>query len=322
MKHSLALGVLAAAAAAASWSLAYVVPFFIGDYSLFDFALLEFLLSGALSLGLMWRRADAVRRLEPRDWAMAFALGAIGYAGYFLTVMGAASYAGPVIAPAFLGLVPVVLAIAGNVRERTVSWRALMVPLAFATVGLLLVNGGDFARAEAPQMPSMLLGIALAGSAVALWTLFGVLNQSALLGRPQMEADVWTALILVGAGLAMLIFLPVGLWAGVFEFPRLGLRWNVAAPLFIWAGALAVFANVGGAMAWTFASQRLPVVLAAQLITMEPVAATVLGLLVHHRLPTVSEVLGMAVLLIGVLVAVSLFARPAPAGGLQASTLN
>ncbi len=38
--------------------------------------------------------------------------GFIGYVGYFLTVMVAAVYAGPVIPPAFLGLVPVVLAIA------------------------------------------------------------------------------------------------------------------------------------------------------------------------------------------------------------------
>ena len=62
-------------------------------------------------------------------------------------------------------------------------------------------------------------------------------------------------------------------------------------------------------MAWTFASQRLPVALSAQLITMEPTSATVLGLFVHHRWPSVAEVLGMIVLLTGVVIAIGTFAR-------------
>ncbi len=52
---------------------------------------------------------------------------------------------------------------------------------------------------------------------------------------------------------------------------------------------LAIFSNVGGAMAWTFASQRLPVALSARLITLEPASATVLGLLVHRRWPSVGR---------------------------------
>ena len=218
-----------------------------------------------------------------------------------------------------LGGTFVVLAIAGNLHERTVSWKALALPLTLATVGLLLVNGSGFARSGALEMRSLLIGIPLAILAVALWTMFGLMNQSALAKRPQMDAGVWTALIMTGAGLAMLVFLPVGLLLGLFEIPRLGLRWEVAGQLIIWGAALALFANVGGAMAWTFASQRLPVGLSAQLITMEPASATVLGLLVHRRWPSVAEVVGMVVLLISVVIAIGIFTRstnelPEPAG--------
>jgi len=62
-------------------------------------------------------------------------------------------------------------------------------------------------------------------------------------------------------------------------------------------------------MAWTFASQRLPVALSAQLISVEPAAATILGLLVHHRWPAPAEVAGMALLLSGVLIAIRIFTR-------------
>lgn len=302
-------GMVAAVLAAISWSLSFIVPFVIGKYSLFDFALVEFVFSGVLSVGLLWQNAKAVRTLKLNDWFAACSLGLIGYVCYFLAVMSAAVYAGPVVAPAFLGLVPVVLAVAGNLRQRTVSWSSLALPLTLATIGLLLVNGSGFMQSGGLQTKSLLLGIPLALLAVTFWTLFGLLNQSALAKRPHMDAGVWTALIMAGAGLAMLVFFPVGLLMGLFEISRLGLGWDIAGPLIMWGAGLAIFANVGGAMAWTFASQRLPVALCAQMITMEPASATVLGLLVHRRWPSIAEVLGMVLLLIGVIIAIGIFTR-------------
>jgi drug/metabolite transporter (DMT)-like permease len=303
------VGIIAAGVAAFSWSLSFIVPFVIGKYSLFDFTLVEFVFSGVLGLGLLWRNAAVVRALTLHDWLAASSLGLIGYIGYFLAVMGAAVYAGPVIAPAFLGLVPVVLGIAGNLRERTVSWTALALPLTLAAIGLFLVNGSGLIHAGGLQSKSLLFGIPLSILAVTLWTSFGLLNQRALAKRPQMDSGIWAALIMVGAGVAMLVFFPIGMLLDLFEIPRLGLHADTAGPLIMWAAGLAIFANVGGAAAWTFASQRLPVALAAQMITMEPTSATILGLLVHRRWPTVMEVLGMIVLLVGVIVAIGIFSR-------------
>jgi drug/metabolite transporter (DMT)-like permease len=301
------LGIVAALFAAIAWSLNFIVPFVIGDYSVFDFALFRFMISGLLGFGFLAYKAKIVSTLRPRDWLMAFWLGLIGYLGYFLSLVGAAIYAGPVIAPAFLGLVPVVLAIAGNLRQRTVSWKALILPLMLATVGLLLVNLSSVNPTSAQTMRSLIVGIPLAIGAVASWTWFGLLNQSALAKRPQMDAGVWTALIMAGAGLGMLAFLPIGLVLGAFEIPRLGLHWHVAAPLYVWGTSLAILASIGGALAWTFAARRLPVALAAQLITMETIFGTVLGLLTHHRWPTLAESVGMILLLVGVVIGIRIF---------------
>jgi drug/metabolite transporter (DMT)-like permease len=309
MKRSMFAGIIAAAVAAFSWSLSFIVPFVIGPYSLFDFTLVEFVVSGFLSAGLLWRNAPAVRKLTLDDWLVGCSLGLIGYVGYFLAVMAAAIYAGPVIAPAFLGLVPVVLSIAGNLREQTVAWSSLALPLGLAAAGLLLVNGSGLLQAGGLQSRSLALGIPLAISAVTFWTSFGLLNTSALARRPNMDVGVWTALIMAGAGISMLAFFPVGFLFGLFEIPRLGLHWNTAGPLIMWAIGLAVFANFGGASAWTFASKRLPVALAAQMITMEPISATILGLLVHQRWPSVMEILGMIVLLVGVIIAIGIFSK-------------
>src|SRR5260370_1385117 len=192
-------GVIAALLAALAWSLNFIVPFVIGDYSVFDFALFRFLMSGLLGFGFLACNLKAVGRLRLADWLMAFWLGQIGYLGYFLAVAGSAIYAGPVIAPAFLGLVPVVLAIAGNWRQRTVSWRDLMLPLSLSAVGLGLVNSGSFNPASPGKLESVALGISLALVAVGLWTWFGLLNQSALAKRTQINGGVCTALIMAGA---------------------------------------------------------------------------------------------------------------------------
>src|ERR1700704_1828521 len=163
------IGLIAAIFAALVWGLNFIVPFTIGDYSIFDLALFQYVISGILSGGFLALNAKSVRSLQARDWRAAFLLGLIGYLGYFLSLTGAAIYAGPVIAPAFLGLVPVVLAIAGNLRQRTISWKKLALPLGVAAVGLLLVNGSGFERASAVQLRSLSIGVPLAILAVTLW---------------------------------------------------------------------------------------------------------------------------------------------------------
>lgn len=307
MNSSKSMGIVAALFAAFAWSLNFVVPFVIGDYSVFDFALFRFGVSGVVAVGFLIWKWDAIRVLRMGDWLAAFGLGFIGYLGYFLSVAGAAIFAGPVIAPAFLGLVPIVLAVAGNLRQKTVSWSALILPLALAAVGLAFVNAGVFDPASTTSTRSLIVGIPLAVAAVSLWTWFGLANQRALAQRPRMDTGVWTALILVGGGVEMLVFMPVGLTLGVFNFPQLGLGWDVAGSLYLWSISLAFLASVGGALAWTFAAQRLPVALSAQLIVSETVFGTIFGLAVHGCWPTTTDILGIVFLVAGVVTAIHAF---------------
>lgn len=59
--------------------------------------------------------------------------------------------------------------------------------------------------------------------------------------------------------------------------------------------------------AWNVASQSLPVALAAQLIVSETAFGVIGGLVVHGRWPTVMEVAGIVILLIGVVLSVRIF---------------
>lgn len=307
MSSSLLIGVAAALLAALAWSLNFIVPFVIGDHSVFDSAVIRFVVTGAMGLCILAVKIESVRRLRLVDWLVAAGLALIGYVGYFLSVVGAAIFAGPVIAPAFLGLVPIVLAIAGNLRRPTVAWRSLALPLLLTVVGLALVNISVFDPESRATARSLLIGVPLAILSVMLWTWFGIANQEALGRRPHMDSGVWTALILVGGGLAVIVLTPLGLAMGVFSTPRLGLDWPASAPFLVWSIVLGVISLFGGALAWTVASQRLPVALSAQLIVSESVFGTILGLAVHGRWPTLAEACGSAILTVGVVIAIRAF---------------
>jgi drug/metabolite transporter (DMT)-like permease len=301
---SLFIGIMAALFAAFAWSVNFAVPFVLGRYTIFDLALIRFTIAGLACALFIALRPSGAAALTGRDWLLTLWLGALGYLGYFLALVGGAIYAGPVIAPAIIGLVPVVLALAGNLMERSVPWRSLAIPITSVTLGLVLI---ERPRQTLEVAPSVSLGVACAIAAVALWTWFGLVNQRALQQRPRMDAGVWTALLMIGAAAGAWTLAPFGFALHLFQMPKLGLGWHAAASLYAWSAGLALLASIGGAWAWTVAAQLIPVSLAAQLVVMEAVFGASLGLIVHRRWPTLAESAGMAAVIAGVVLAIRAF---------------
>lgn len=122
-----------------------------------------------------------------------------------------------------------------------------------------------------------------------------------------MNAWVWTAMMMIGGSLQTLALIPVGAGMELFKAPMLGFGVSAISHLYLPAFTLAAVASIGGAWAWTIASQRLPITLASQLLSMEMVFATCLGLLFHLRWPTVPEGLGIALIVVGVVKAIGAF---------------
>ncbi|MBB4277410.1 DMT family transporter [Rhizobium mongolense] len=301
------VGVSAALFAAFAFSLNFVVPFIIGDYSTFDFALIRHVVSALVGVYILVSERRIMRHLTLRNCLQAIWLAFVGYVGYFLTVTGAAVFAGPVIAPAFLGLVPIVLMVVGNHRQGSLPWRSLMLPLALVLAGLVLINGTAFTAEGLNSVESLWVGAPLALAAVGLWVWFALANQAALAARPEMPSGVWSALILVGGGVLMLALYPLGAAMDLFRLPTLGFGWSAAGRLYVWGASFALLATVGGVWAWNIASRSLPVALAAQLIVSETAFGVIGGLVVHARWPTPIEVTGVVVLIAGVVLSVGIF---------------
>ncbi len=87
------VGVSAALFAAFAFSLNFVVPFIIGDYSTFDFALIRHVVSALVGLYILFSEKGVMRHLTLRNCLQAIWLAFVGYVGYFLTVTGAALFA-------------------------------------------------------------------------------------------------------------------------------------------------------------------------------------------------------------------------------------
>jgi drug/metabolite transporter (DMT)-like permease len=176
-----------------------------------------------------------------------------------------------------------------------------------ATLGLFLVNSQSIVRFEGESFTTLAFGIGACVAAVALWAWFGLANQKALMKRPGLNPWVWTAMMMIGGSLQTLMFLPAGDALGLFQAPTLGFGQDAIGHLYVPAFVLAAVASIGGAWAWTIASQRLPMALASQLLSLEIVFATCLGLLFCYRWPTVLEAMGITLIVVGVVKTISVF---------------
>lgn len=302
--HSnLITGLALAVVATLSWALNFIAPYVTGAYTIYDLMIVRFLIAGALGLGVVLLYRSQLRLLRRNQVLLAASLGVVGYLGYSACIAAGIIFGGPVLTPAFIGMVPVLLALLGNATTKTLQWRKLAIPLVFLTVGLLLSNLGAVHQPVASE-GSWLMGLLFSIGAVVLWLAFSWLNQRALLTLPPKASGAWTGLMMAGAGVGTLCLLPAVQALDLLKLPSLGFGVSVAGDLYLWGFVIALMSSVVGAWAWNAASRRLPMVLSGQLIALESLFATLLGLWFHGRLPTLLETSGLAAVLVGVIMGV------------------
>jgi drug/metabolite transporter (DMT)-like permease len=303
-RTSLSVGVAAAVFATFSWALNFIMPYVLGGYSAYDFISLRFLFSGLLGASFVIYYREQASHLSIKQVGLALGLGILGYLGYIGCIFGGVYYAGPVVMPAFVGLVPIFIVVLGNRAQQALPWDKLALPIGLATAGLIIVNSTEFARALHQSGKTLAIGVAFSIGAVALWLIFSLLNQRAFADSRPIHSGAWTGLMMLGAGSAIVLLLPLGNSAGLYRFPALGFGWKQAGQVYLWTFLLASLASMGGAWAWNIATSRLPMVLTGQLISLETLFATALGLIAQHRLPSFSEILGITMLVAGAVLAV------------------
>lgn len=297
------IGILAGLTTCALWGLTFIAPRMIDPFATPDLIFSRYLVFGLTSVVLMIDPRFRPGRMHPRRLLVGLALGAIGYVGYFLSAAYAVRFAGAVIPPLIIGLMPVILAVIGNWRERAVPWRSLALPLGVILIGLSVVNAHALAHAEPTARQNTMLGIFFALCALGVWVLYGLVNAEVMRSPDAPDGVRWTGLQGIGAAAGSLVLLPF-LSFPIGEATSAEL-WRFA----FWAGEMGIVGAWVATWCWMIASRRLPLALSAQLIIAETVFGLGFGLLYEQRWPSTAELVGTALQFIGVIVAIAIFSR-------------
>jgi drug/metabolite transporter (DMT)-like permease len=310
-RRQLFTGTLFAGAAGLVWGLVFVAPTMLAEYPAALLTVGRYMAFGLIALPLAWLDRQRLRELTRADWVEALKLAAVGNLLYYACLAAAIQRAGGPLPTMIIGTLPVVIAISANLRDHRrdgrLPWRQLLPSLALIAIGLALVNHVELSalRADpAADIGRYALGALLAVGAVACWTWYPLRNADWLRNHPGRSPGTWATaqgvatlpLALLGYALLWLL----GLGGSGFQMP-FGPRPEAFIGLMLAIGLLASWL---GTLCWNEASQRLPTSLVGQLIVFETLAALAYAFAWRGRWPEPATLLGMALLVAGVLLAV------------------
>lgn len=296
--RSLAKGLGYGVAAGVCWGVIFLGPQLAAGLSGAQFAVLRFLCYGAFSLALLlprWRQVSA--QLTRADWVALFWLSLIGNLVYYSLVGSGVQLVGIATTSLIVGLIPVLVTLAGRHDANAVALKPLLPSLGLACAGVALVslnalrNGQDGPASTG----SVVVGLLCAVGALLSWSWYAVANTRRLGVLHTVSSHDWALLtgVMTGAQ-ALLLAIPVlGPAAAEHALSSWGHFVLVAA-------GVALLSSVVGGVCWNQASRLLPLALSGQVLVVETLAALLFGFAWEQRLPTGLELAAIALLVGGV----------------------
>ena len=321
------MGTLYALIAGLMWGLVFVGPLLVPEYPAALQSVGRYLAFGLIALPLAWLDRAALHRLSRADWMEALKLAAVGNLLYYVCLASAIQRAGAPLPTMIIGTLPVVIAIAANLRnarrDGRLPWGRLAPSLLLITAGIACVNQAELATLRAQthvDLARYVIGALFAFVSVACWTWYPLRNADWLRHHPGRSPRTWATaqgvatlpLALVGYALLWLVMDVSG---SHFVMP-FGPRPMVFIALM---AAIGLFASWLGTTCWNEASQRLPTAIAGQLIVFETLAALSYAFALRGTLPGVQTMLGVVLLVAGVVWAARV--KPVPLEYLEAEHL-
>lgn len=307
-QNNLMVGVGAALAAGLLWGLVFVAPLLLPNYPATLLTFGRYLAFGLVTLPIAWWQRDMLRKLTVADWWLATKLSMVGNIAYYLALSAAIQLAGAPLPTLIIGTLPVVIAVCSNLGDRQFSWARLLPSLVLIGLGLLCVNADQLARLNADDaLAAYVSGAALAIIANAAWTWYPIHNARWLKAHPLHTSTTWAT----AQGLTTLPMAAVGLLVTILYLQTTGdVRFATSLwgpqPMKFWLLMLVIgfCASWLGTLLWNIASKHTPTAMTAQLIVFETLSALGYAYLVYQRAPSLTEMAGIALLVLGVIVGV------------------
>jgi drug/metabolite transporter (DMT)-like permease len=304
-------GTLFALAAGLMWGLVFVAPLMLPDYPAALLSVSRYLAFGLIALPLAWWDRLRLAQLTRDDWVEALKLSLVGNLIYYLCLAAAIQRAGGPLPTMIIGTLPVVIAITSNIRDHArdgrLPWLQLLPSLLLIAAGIACVNQVELQRLRAEESADLgryATGALLAVAAVACWTWYPIRNADWMRAHPDRSASAWaTAQGLATLPLSALGFAAFWAWSAASGSPFV-MPFGPTPLLFVGLMfSIGLFASWLGTLCWNAASQRLPTAVAGQLIVFETLAALAYAFILRREWPGVFTLLGVALLVAGVLLA-------------------
>lgn len=298
------LGVLAGLVTCALWGLTFVGPRAVVPFSAYDLAACRYGLYSLICILLLIIPRFRPKGLSREIWTVGLVMGGVSSVGYFICISFAVKHAGAVIPPLIVGTMPVLVPIIANFRENSLPWNSLALPLGMIALGIGVTNGATLMETHGLERASIIEGSLWAVLGLVIWIGYSVAN-AGYLRRPNPPDGLhWITVQALGSGVACLFVLP-SMSFHTFATASSHDLMNFV----IWAGAMAVTSSLFAGWIWTYASRVLPLALSSQLIIAETIFGMIFGLSFEKRLPTVEEMAGALLQVMGVCLAVYVFRR-------------
>ena len=303
-------GVLYALLAGLMWGLIFVGPLIVPEYPAVLQSMGRYLALGLIALPLAWLGRGRLRQLSRKDWRTALALTMMGNLIYYVCLASAIQRTGAPVSTMIIGTLPVVIPVFANLlysqRDGKLSWWRLAPALVLIGIGLLCVNISELNQGL-PDFSGWRYGsgIALALVSVVCWAWYALRNARWLRENPDKHPMMWaTAQALVTLPVSLLGYIAACLWLNG-QTPDFSLPFGPRPGVFIGLMvAIAVLCSWVGALCWNIASQKLPTVILGPLIVFETLAGLLYTFILRQEMPSALTISGIALLVIGVVVAV------------------
>lgn len=292
------VGIANGVAAGALWGVVFLAPAMLSQFSAVQLSAGRYLVYGLIAVLLLAPRWRALRGIiGAAEWRGLLWLSLAGNLVYFVLLAMAVQWAGGAAASLIVGLIPVVVTLAGVREKGAVPLRQLAPALLLCLAGVAMVGYEALQAGHAQGSASQrLLGLLCAVGALFSWAVYSISNSRWLARRPDLSGHDWSLLTGVATGgLALLLVPSAFLLRGASHTAvEWGWFWLISA-------GVAVVASVVGNACWNRASRNLPLTLTGQMIVFETLFALLYGFAWQQRWPTPMETLAIVCLVSGVL---------------------
>lgn len=289
---NISLGIIAGIIAGAFWGLVFLAPELTRGFTPVQLSAGRYLAYGviaALLVARSWRRLFAI--LTWREWRALAWLSFSGNIIYYFFLAQAVRTGGIAMASIVIGLLPVVITVAGSRDMGAVPLRKLLPSIVLSGAGLFCISWRHLQSSE----HGSLAGLLYASGSLASWTAYAVGNSRCLARLKSLTPHEWSLLTgLVTGAEALLLAVPALLSAGQGHAPA---DWLFFAAV---VTSVAILCSIIGNAFWNYASRALPLTLTGQMIVFETLFAALYGFLWETRWPTIIETAAMGLLVAGV----------------------